>query len=277
MIPKVIHYCWFGKNDLPEMAKKCIDSWRKYLPEYEIKEWNEDNFDVNCCDYVKEAYQAKKWAFVSDYARFKILYENGGVYFDTDVEVIKTIDDIIENGPFMGCEMNTQINFSGKCTTIKVNPGLGIAAEPYMNFYKEVIDYYNSHHFRKEDGSLDTTTIVEYTTDLLESHGYVANNEIQDVAKIRIYPVDYFCPLDYCTGVMKQTGNTRTIHWFSSTWFSQGQHMQKKIMRITSRLGRGGYIIEKVISFPVKAMNKVQELGLKNSVVFFIKKIVNRD
>ena len=104
MIPKVIHYCWFGRNPLPPLAVKCIESWKKFLPGYEIKEWNEDNFDVNIIPYIQEAYEARKYAFVSDYARFYILYHHGGIYFDTDVEVIKSIDDIIERGAFMGCE-----------------------------------------------------------------------------------------------------------------------------------------------------------------------------
>ncbi len=106
MIPKVIHYCWFGGNPLPESAQKCIASWRKFLPDYEIKEWNESNFDVNAIPYTAQAYAAKKYAFVSDYARFSILYDNGGLYFDTDVEVIRPMDDIIENGPFMGFEID---------------------------------------------------------------------------------------------------------------------------------------------------------------------------
>ena len=104
MIPKIIHYCWFGRKALPRSAKKCIESWKKYLPDYEIKEWNEDNFDVNMIPYTQEAYSAKRYAFVSDYARFYILYHYGGIYFDTDVEVIKPIDDILEKGAFMGCE-----------------------------------------------------------------------------------------------------------------------------------------------------------------------------
>ena len=111
MIPKIIHYCWFGGNPLDKLGQKCLDSWKQYFPDYEIKEWNETNFDVNCCQYIKEAYAAKKWAFVSDYARFKILYEQGGVYFDTDVEVIKPFDDILIKGNYMGCEkQGTDIN-----------------------------------------------------------------------------------------------------------------------------------------------------------------------
>ena len=104
MITKTIHYCWFGRGELPEKAKQCIESWKKFCPDYEIKEWNEDNFDMNSCAYVKEAYEAKKWAFVSDYARFEILYKYGGLYFDTDVELVKSFDDIVSKGTFMGLQ-----------------------------------------------------------------------------------------------------------------------------------------------------------------------------
>ena len=129
MIPKVIHYCWFGRNPLPESAVKCIDSWRKFMPDYEIKEWNEDNFDVNAIPYTAEAYQMKKYAFVSDYARFWILYQYGGLYFDTDVELIKPIDDIVEKGPFMGIEETCKIIPVNLVGYPLVNPGLGISVE----------------------------------------------------------------------------------------------------------------------------------------------------
>lgn len=135
MIPKKIHYCWFGRNPLPESALKCIASWRKYLPDYEIIEWNEDNFDVNSIPYTRQAYESKKYAFVSDYARFKILYEHGGLYFDTDVEVIRPMDDIIAKGPFMGFEINP-------CTERPqgaVNPGLGLGAVAQMPIYLSLI------------------------------------------------------------------------------------------------------------------------------------------
>ena len=126
MIPKVIHYCWFGRNPLPPFAVKCIESWKKFLPGYEIKEWNEDNFDVNIIPYTQEAYEARKYAFVSDYARFYILYHHGGIYFDTDVEVIKSIDDIIERGAFMGCENEAKPG----ATALAVAPGLGLGCNP---------------------------------------------------------------------------------------------------------------------------------------------------
>ena len=131
MIPKTIHYCWFGKNPLPEIAVKCINSWKNFFPDYEIKEWNEDNFDLTSCDYCKEAYAVKKWAFVSDYARFKILYEYGGIYFDTDVEVIKNMEDIIKKGAFIGRERIAD--------TFPVNAGLGLASEARMPIIKEIL------------------------------------------------------------------------------------------------------------------------------------------
>ena len=128
-IPKVIHYCWFGGNPLTEEAKKCIDSWKRYCPNYDIKEWNESNFDITLCNYVKEAYEAKKWAFVSDYARLWILYNYGGLYFDTDVEMIKGIEDLVKNGPFMGAEP-----YSSKAC--RVNAGLGLASYSEHPLYK---------------------------------------------------------------------------------------------------------------------------------------------
>ena len=186
MIPKKIHYCWFGGNSLPELATKCIDSWKKFCPDYEIIEWNESNFDINCCDYVREAYQAKKWAFVSDYARFKILYENGGLYFDTDVEMIKSLDDIISNGGFMGRESDADVS---------VAPGLGLAVSPGLELYREILDFYHKQHFINKDGNLNLNTVVDYTTEILLKYGLKNTEEIQQIAGINIYPKEYFCPI----------------------------------------------------------------------------------
>ena len=144
MIPKIIHYCWFGRNPLPQSAKECIASWKKFLPDYEIKEWNEDNFDVNITTYTSEAYKARKFAFVSDYARFWILYNYGGLYFDTDVEILKPLDDIIQRGGFMGIEKIEGSTFDNfKDDTVLVNPGLGLGVEKGHSLYKEVLDIYN--------------------------------------------------------------------------------------------------------------------------------------
>ena len=220
MIPKVIHYCWFGHNPLPPLAKKCIKSWKKHLPDYEIKEWNEDNFDINIIPYVKEAYNAKKYAFVSDYARFWILYHYGGLYFDTDVEIIRPIDHIVTRGAFMGCEDNVQEkkDLSINITFPSVAPGLGLGCNSGHELYKEIIDYYESIHFKNPDGSLNMTTVVKITTNILLKHGLKCVNTIQECAGITIYPKDFFCPISWKTGETKKTTNTVSIHHFAASW-----------------------------------------------------------
>lgn len=220
MIPKVIHYCWFGGNPLPADAKKCIESWKKFFPEYEIKRWDENNFDVNCCDYVKEAYAAKKWAFVSDYARFWILYYNGGLYFDTDVEVIKDMSNIIEQGAFMGCETND------KCA-----PGLGLGANPGLGLYQEILDYYNGIHFNSQGAAIET--VVDHTTKMLKKHGWSGNGqEIEEVARIKIYPPEYFCPMNYKTGKLNITTNTYSVHWYTASWQSSYSKLKTRLQHL---------------------------------------------
>lgn len=210
MIPKVIHYCWFGRNSLPKMAIKCIASWKKYLPEYEIKEWNEDNFDVNIIPYTKDAYADGKYAFVSDYARFWILYHYGGVYFDTDVEVIKPMDDITARGPFMGLEIP-----GDDC---KIAPGLGMAVESGNPIYETILEGFEKLVYHLPDGSRNPYTMIPMVTDIMKSKGLNGSDSIQDVEGIFIYAPDYFNPLDDATGRLKKTKNTRTIHWYMKSW-----------------------------------------------------------
>ena len=217
MIPKVIHYCWFGGNPLPKDAQMCLASWKKYLPDYEIKVWNESNFDVNCCPYVKGAYEQKKFAFVSDYARFWVLYNEGGVYFDTDVEVIKNMNHIISAGNFMGIEKShaTQNPESGEM--VGVNAGLGMGCEPNSSFLKEMLDLYES----KPSFTFDEGTIVHHTTWTLQKYGFLNENKFQDVAGFKIYPADFFCPMDSTTGLTDLTENTVSIHHYSCSWVNQ--------------------------------------------------------
>lgn len=225
-IPKIIHYCWFGGNPLPKSAIKCIESWKKYLPDYEIKQWNEDNFDVKSCRFVKEAYEAKNWAFVSDYARIKILYENGGLYFDTDVEVIKSFDDIVDKGPFMGFESD-----------LWVAPGLGLGAIKGMELYKKTIDLYETISFYDNDGKPMNMTICNYITNILAENGLERNGtkNIQYLNGVYIYPKDYFCPLDYSTGKLHITQNTRSIHQYASSWKTNREKLQHKIIQIIGK------------------------------------------
>lgn len=208
MTPKVIHYCWFGRKPLPKSAIKCIESWRKHCPDYEIREWNEDNFDVNAIPYTAQAYSRGKYAFVSDYARFDILYRLGGLYFDTDVEIIKPINDIVANGAFMGIENAAP----------GVNPGLGLGTEKGHPLYLDILNHYRSVPFVDENGVQIPGTVVKHTTDVLKRHGFIEKDELQSIGGITIYPNEYFNPLDDATGRLDITPNTRSIHWYSKTW-----------------------------------------------------------
>lgn len=228
MIPKIIHYCWFGRNALPPLAVKCINSWKKFFPDYEIIEWNEDNFDVNVIPYTQEAYASKKYAFVSDYARFWILYKYGGLYFDTDVEVIRPMDDIIQKGPFMGCETNY---LKKGATAIAVAPGLGLGVNPGLGLYKEILDLYATLHFI-ENGVLNETTVVQYITEILYKKGLLNVNKIQNCAGVWIYPMEYFCPLH--GSKINFTKNTRSIHHYMASW--KNLSIRKKIVSFLHRL-----------------------------------------
>lgn len=226
MIPKVIHYCWFGRNPLPKLAKKCISSWKKYLPDYEIKEWNEDNFDVNIIPFTEQAYACKKYAFVSDYARFWILYNYGGVYFDTDVEVIKPMDEIIQKGPYMGCE-----NFVIQNNALQVAPGLGMAAYKEMGFYEDVLAYYRKLPFLV-DGKPNLLTVVKIVTELLYSKGLISVNETQKIDGLMIYPADFFAARENALIHVPLTSNSYSIHHYMASWENPYFRIKKKIERI---------------------------------------------
>lgn len=225
MIPKIIHYCWFGGNPLPKSAEKCIKSWEKHLPDYNIIRWDESNFDINYIPYTREAYAAKKYAFVSDYARFWILYHHGGVYFDTDVEVLKPIDDIVEAGNFLGVEQQDS-------THITVAPGLGLGAEKNNPLFKDLMEIYQSSHFSCENGTVKVQNIVEITTDYLMKKGLKNTDSIQQCCGFTIYPKDYFCPIDYDTRELKITSNTRTIHHYAESWVPKSTRFKNSIGRI---------------------------------------------
>lgn len=226
MIPKKIHYCWFGGNPLPQDALMCIESWKKYFPDYEIIEWNEKNFDMNSCDYIREAAENKKWAFVSDFAIFKILYDFGGIYFDTDVEVVRNFDEIIAMGAFMGKEEPQD------STTYVINPGLGMAAEQGNGFCLDVIEYYKTIHFDFNN----IITVCEHVTRCLKKKGYIGNNKIEKIDGFTLYPTEYFCPKNYYTNEMRMTRNTCSIHHYTSSWssakFTRFHVFETKIMKI---------------------------------------------
>lgn len=217
MIPKVIHYCWFGRGKMPVLAQKCIDSWRKHLSEYELRLWNEDSFDVNSVLYVKEAYDARKFAFVSDFVRLYAIYNYGGVYMDTDVEILKSIDEFLCLPAFSGFE------------TVKDIPTGIMASEKNGRWAKEQLDYYIDKHFRKPDGSFDLTTNVEIISGLMKRNGFLLNNTYQIYEdSIHIFPKDYFCPKER-SGRIVLTENSFCIHHFEGSWIPWRSKLKKFI------------------------------------------------
>ena len=206
MIPKIIHYCWFGGKPLSKLTKKCIKSWKKYCPDYQIIEWNETNFDVNCNPYVKEAYQAKKWAFVSDVARLHALVSMGGIYMDTDVELLKPLNDFLSLEAFSGFESED-----------KIPTGL-MASEKGQVLFQELLNDYNEASFYNEDGTLNLTTNVVRITNVCLKYGLILNNQKQTVNGFTLFPSEYFCPKNIHTGDIVITQNTYAIHYFDGSW-----------------------------------------------------------
>ncbi|MEE3415223.1 MAG: glycosyltransferase [Prevotella sp.] len=222
MIPKIIHYCWFGGNPLPESVTKFIASWRKFLPDYEIKEWNEDNFDLHCCKYVWEAYQAKKYAFVSDYARLYALYTEGGIYLDTDVEVRKSFNPLLENKSFVGWEDNF------------IGTGI-LASMKKQQWVKDVLDTYAKESFISWSGKLNNLPNPYRLNKILHNYG-LKNNHTYDVLQddIAVYPIEILCANNHEKNQYVITEDTVSIHHYSGTWDSKNKIgiLEKLIDRI---------------------------------------------
>lgn len=264
MIPKIIHYCWFGGNPLPELALKCIESWKKYCPDYEIVCWNETNYSLdNKCVYVQEASEEKKWAFVSDYARLDIVYNHGGIYLDTDVELISSLDDLLNEKCFLGLET------SGFIAT-----GLGFGAEKNNIAIKKMLDEYRDIHFRIDKDIFDTTPCPRRNTAPFWVEGFNGDSkEIQHLFSATIYPPEFFCPLDYETNQLKITSNTKSIHYFSATWISDlDKEIAKRVKEYEQHHGKISSLIYK---WSTEYRLKKQEEGW-NLYSFVIRKIKSK-
>lgn len=229
VIPPIIHYCWFGRNPLSQSAIRCIESWKKHFPDYEIKEWNEQNFDVNLCPYTQEAYKRGKYAFVSDVARFWILYQYGGIYFDTDVEVIQSFEDIVQERAFMGWET------ADKNGIQYINPGIGIGGAPQNEIFREILKKFEFLPFYNEKGEYNSYTMVPLVTDLLIQKGLLQNGKRQNIEGITIYPSEYFCPMNSLTGKIDLTQQTHSIHRFTMSWLGGFERFRINIMRVLRR------------------------------------------
>ncbi len=224
-IPRIIHYCWFGHGKKSELIERCIDSWKKYAPDCEITEWNESNYDVYKNQYMSQAFEAKRWGFVSDYARLDIIYEHGGIYLDTDVELIRPIADLLEDDGFCGFEK------ADKNGLYSVNTGNGFGANKNDPVVKAMRDYYNSFTFLNEDGTQNLRPSPYYNTKALAALGLNQDNSIQTIGNIKVFPYEYFCPVDWKTHKCKITPNTYSIHHFDASWLSQEEKKNRERTR----------------------------------------------
>ena len=248
MIPKIIHYCWFGKKRKPDLFQKCYASWRKYCKDFKIIEWNEDNFDIGLSPlYVQQAYSESKWAFVTDYVRLKVIYDYGGIYLDTDVELKKKIDKLLIYNAFFGFE-----------TPKYINTGIGFGAEARCPLVKEIMDDYNTVSFILKDGSYDLTPCTERNTKFFLKKGLLQNNTLQILEdNILILPSIYLCPIDYSTGHYTKSFKTIAVHWFSESWKTEKQKQQHKIMVKIEKKNKRTEVIHYFTHFPNRILKSI--------------------
>lgn len=222
MINKTIHYCWFGRKPKPKLAEKCIKSWKKYCPDYEIIEWNEDNFDLAATPlYVRQAYEAKKWAFVTDYVRLRVVYDHGGIYMDTDVELLKNLDFLLDNNAYFGFENGEY-----------VATGLGFGAIQGCKILKEMMLDYEHIPFILPDGTYDKITCPRRNTEIFLRHGLKQNDTRQVLdGNILVLPSVYMCPVSYTDGKNRKTRESISIHWFSASWKTHEEQKQYQAVR----------------------------------------------
>lgn len=224
-IPKIIHYCWFGGKEKPTNVLRCIESWRKYCPDYIIKEWNESNLNIKENQYTRQAYEAKAWGFVPDYLRLWIIYNYGGIYLDTDVQIVKSFDSLLSLKAFAGFEDSKYVNL-----------GQGFGAEKYFKLLKFHMDLYEHLIYRNEDDTYNRKPSPQYTTDFLKNYGLQPNNGmIQNIDGLTIFPQEYFCPKDFRTGITKITKATYSIHQFDASWYSPEEQKQRRLWERAAR------------------------------------------
>lgn len=255
-LPKVIHYCWFGNGEKNELVKRCIESWKKYGEGCEIKEWNESNYDINKIPFIRDAYAAKRWSFVSDYARLDIISEYGGIYFDTDVELIRSIKPLIKGDGFIGFE---QADANGRYL---VNTGGGFGALPGNDVVCGMRDYYTGLSFFDVNGKENLQPCPLYNTIVFQDYGLKCNNEEQVIEHFSVYPSEYFCPVNWKTHKCQVTPNTFSIHHFDASWLSQKEKRKRKANRI----------IDSIIHLPNKALSSIIGENKYMALKHFIKK-----
>ena len=248
MIPKIIHYCWFGHNPKPKLAQKCIKSWKKYCPDYEIIEWNEDNYDLSSAPlYVRQAYEAKKWAFVTDYIRLQVVYENGGIYMDTDVELKKPLDPLLDRAAYFGFENGSV-----------VNTGIGFGAQKGTAILKDLMEDYNGISFVQEDGSYDLLPCPQRSLKVFLAHGLKPDDSLQILTgNVLVLPSVYLCPIDSVMKIRTYSPDTISIHWFDASWQDN-----RKQMRREQRIGLAVYYVKQGVKLVIgeKGYERLKQL-----------------
>lgn len=225
MIPKKIHYCWFGRGGKPKLAKKCIASWKKYCPDYEIIEWNEDNFDINKNEYTKMCYEQKKYAFLSDYVRLLVVYEHGGLYFDTDVEILRNPDFLLKEEAFFGFE--TEGTSSGIIAS-----GLGFGSVAHGIALKTMIEEYDF----LLDGKSGTVGCPILNTNAIVKLGLQPGMQTQHLPHATVYSKEYFNPYESTTGRLNKISDTVSVHWYAGSWLSPKQRIRSMISKPLHRI-----------------------------------------
>ena len=234
-IPRIVHYCWFGRGEKPELVGRCIASWRRVLPDYEIREWNEDNFDVSVLPYTAQAYAQKKYAFVSDYARLQILQQYGGIYLDTDVEVLRPLDAFLHHACFLGFESDRG-----------VAPGLIMGCTAGHPILRELMAYYEQNGFLGADGAISTYTTVQNCTDVLLRHGLKLDASLrQTLGDITVYEKNVFCPDREARESARYAPETVTAHHYAASWRSETYNRRLRnpvwhaAVELSARAGKG--------------------------------------
>ncbi len=229
-IPKKIHYCWFGNEPLPKQFEKNIETWKRFCPDYEIIKWNEENYDVKKCRYMYEAYKKKKWGFVPDYARLDIINENGGIYLDTDVEVLRPLDELLGYELFCGFENKEYVAF-----------GLGFGGSKNNKILVEMMQQYERESFINKDGTLNQKASPVYQTEILQQHGLICDGSFQIIDNCVVFPMEYFAPVN-AFGLGQPTSKSFSIHQYAATWFDSEMKLKKErmvesILYVKKRMG----------------------------------------
>lgn len=265
MIPKVIHYCWFGRGPIPARDQKCIESWKKFCPDYTIIQWNEDNYDISKNPYMKEAYDSQRWGFVVDYARMDIVYQHGGIYLDTDVELLRSLDVLLNAPAFVAMERGSN------CVAL----GLGFGAEKECPLLSELCGHYQTLSFYGGDGNPSLKPNPVIITDYLRQFkGFCAEpKKVQFIDQVMVLPADYLCPMDYSSGKIEITENTYAIHHYHASWKTEEELKNMDEYRKTTQIF--GKKLGEIV-FGIYSCIKAEGLGcyLWNRIRKYIRKII---